>query len=262
MSCTRQKFVKQMQAWVGLNEGNGSHKKIVDIYNTIKPLPVGYKLKYTDEWCAGTVSAAAQECGATDIIPVECSCPRMVTKAKKMGIWVERDDYVPKPGDLVLYDWADSGKGDNKGDPDHVGAVEKVVGSTITVIEGNYSNSVKRRPLEVNGKNIRGFIAPKYDEDGSKTDKGTTDTGTNASTGSTNTGTSKKDLAFGVGDVVQFTGSKHYANANASTGPACKPGKAKVTAISKGAKHPYHLVRVNGAGSTVYGWVDADKVSK
>ncbi len=60
-----------------------------------------------------------------------------------------------------------------------------------------------------------------------------------------------------VGDVVTFTGSKHYTNANAATGPACKPGKAKVAALHPSGKHPVHLVRVSGGGSTVYGWVDA-----
>ena len=169
MSCTRSKYVAQMQAWVGLKESNGSHKKIIDIYNTINPLPVGYKLKYTDAWCAGTVSAAAQVCKATDIIPCECSCPRMITLAQKKGIWVENDAHVPKPGDIVLYDWDDSGNGDNKGGSDHVGVVEKVSGNSITVIEGNYSNAVKRRTLKVNGRYIRGYIVPKYDAEETKT---------------------------------------------------------------------------------------------
>ena len=64
--------------------------------------------------------------------------------------------------------------------------------------------------------------------------------------------------ALKVGDIVTFTGSKHYANANAASGPACKPGKAKITAIYQlgKSKHPYHLVNVSGGGSTVYGWVD------
>ena len=35
---------------------------------------------------------------------------------------------------------------------------------------------------------------------------------------------------------------------------------AKVTMISKGAKHPYHLVKESGGGSTVYGWVNAADV--
>jgi len=38
-------------------------------------------------------------------------------------------------------------------------------------------------------------------------------------------------------------------------------GRAKVTAISQGKKHPYHVVGEPG-GSNVYGWVDADKVKK
>lgn len=162
MGCTRKEFVAQMQSWVGLKESNGSHKKIIDIYNTIQPLPVGYKLKYTDAWCAGTVSAAAQVCNATDIVPCECSCPRMITLAQKMGIWIEADNHVPAPGDIILYDWDDSGVGDNRGGSDHVGVVEKISGSTVTVIEGNYSNSVKRRSLEVNGRYIRGYIVPKF----------------------------------------------------------------------------------------------------
>lgn len=67
-------------------------------------------------------------------------------------------------------------------------------------------------------------------------------------------------LAFAVGDVVRFTGNQHFTNAAASSGKACKPGPAKVTAISKGAKHPYHLIRESGGGSTVYGWVNAADV--
>lgn len=171
MSCTRKEFVAQMQAWVGLKESNGSHKKIIDIYNTIKPLPVGYKLKYTDAWCAGTVSAAAQVLNATDIIPCECSCPRMITLAQKMGIWVEADNYVPLPGDIPMYDWDDSGSGDNRGGADHVGVVEEISGNSFTVIEGNYSNSVKRRTMKVNGKYIRGYIVPKFDAEPAVVDK-------------------------------------------------------------------------------------------
>lgn len=60
-----------------------------------------------------------------------------------------------------------------------------------------------------------------------------------------------------VGDVVEFTGSKHYVSATTTSASSCKPGKAKVTAIAKGKAHPYHLIAVSGGGSTVYGWTDA-----
>ena len=165
MSCTRSEIVKQMQSWVGLKESDGSHKKIIDIYNTIKPLPVGYKMKYTDDWCAATVSAAVKACNALDIIPAECSCLRMLDLLKKKGIWEESDDHIPAPGDLIFYDWQDDGKGDNIGNPDHVGIVEKVSGDTIILIEGNYQNSVMRRHIRIGARYIRGFGVPKYAEE-------------------------------------------------------------------------------------------------
>lgn len=164
MGTTREKLINQAKTWIGCKESNGTHKPIIDTYNAHKPLARGYKVKYTDAWCATFVSACAIKCGATDIIPTECSCGKMISLLKGIGAWMETDSYKPKTGDLIFYDWDDSGKGENTGNPDHVGIVEKVVGSTITVIEGNYSNAVKRRTLAVNGKYIRGYGLPKYTE--------------------------------------------------------------------------------------------------
>lgn len=78
------------------------------------------------------------------------------------------------------------------------------------------------------------------------------------STGETTGGTA--DIK--IGDVVEFTGTKHYGtkhyvSSTAKTASSCKPGKAKVTALAKGKAHPYHLIAVSGGGSTVYGWTDA-----
>lgn len=162
MATTRKKFIAQAQAWVGSKESNGTHKPIIDTYNAHKPLARGYKVKYTDAWCATFVSACAIKCGATDIIPTECSCSKMITLLKNKGVWMETDSYTPNAGDLIFYDWDDSGKGENSGNPEHVGIVEKVSNGTITVIEGNYSNSVKRRTLKVNGKYIRGYGLPAF----------------------------------------------------------------------------------------------------
>lgn len=161
---SRTEVVKLAKSWIGKKESDGSHKLIIDIYNTIRPLPRGYKVKYTDAWCASTWSAIAQKLGYTDIMPVECSCVQLISKAKSMGIWVENDGYVPSPGDAVLYDWDDSGKGDDTGSPEHVGTVYKVFKDDgyFTVIEGNYKNAVKVRTVSINGKFIRGFITPKY----------------------------------------------------------------------------------------------------
>lgn len=163
MSTTREKIVAQARSWIGCKESDGSHKQIIDVYNADKPLPRGYKVSYTDAWCATFVTACAIKCGATDIIPKECSCNKMIELFKKLGCWVENDAHVPSPGDIMFYDWDDDGKGDNKGEVEHVGIVEKVSGNAITVIEGNYNNACKRRTLKVDGRYIRGYGVPKYD---------------------------------------------------------------------------------------------------
>lgn len=62
--------------------------------------------------------------------------------------------------------------------------------------------------------------------------------------------------SFNVGDVVHFSGSKHYTSASGTSGSSAKAGPAKITLISKGAKHPYHIVHTDNT-SNVYGWVDA-----
>jgi len=75
--------------------------------------------------------------------------------------------------------------------------------------------------------------------------------------------TDKGDAGLAVGTEVNFTGTRHYTSAyKTATGKACKPGKAKITAIAAGKVHPYHLVAISGKGSTVYGWVDAADVSE
>lgn len=158
-----QDIVEQAKHWLNYSEANGKFKEIIDVYNTINPLPRGYKLKYSDEWCAGFVSACSIKVGTTDILPCEVSCTKMIELFKSIDSWVENDDYVPKTGDIIFYDWDDTGVGENTSSPDHVGIVESVVGNKITVIEGNKNEVVARRIIYVNGRYIRGYGVPKYD---------------------------------------------------------------------------------------------------
>lgn len=176
----RQKLVNMAVSFIGCKEADGSHRQIIDIYNAHKPLAGGYAVKYTDSWCATFVSAMAIKCGLTDAIPTECGCERMIQLFKKLDAWQENDAYVPQSGDVIFYDWDDSGRGDNTGWSDHVGIVEKVSGSTITLIEGNLRNAVGRRTFKVNGRYIRGYGVPKYkgSSTGAETG-GSVSTGTN-----------------------------------------------------------------------------------
>lgn len=163
MAYYRKSIVDQAKSWLGSKESDGTHKKIIDVYNGHKPKARGYTVKYTDAWCATFVSACAIECGYTAIIPTECGCNQMIALFKKLGRWKENDAYRPSPGDIIFYDWNDRGIGDNTGASEHVGIVEKVNDNAVTVIEGNYDNSVKRRYLAVNARCIRGYGVPKYD---------------------------------------------------------------------------------------------------
>lgn len=157
----RQRVVDEAQKYLGVVEGTIGHKKIVDIYNSQRKLPRGYWLQYDDAWCAAFVSFIGIQLGISDVILPEVGCPDMIELYKDIGRWEERDDYVPQPGDLVMYDW-DGKSGENTGSPDHVGMVVSVNGKTITVIEGNYDNQVKLRPICVEYIKTRGFCLPDY----------------------------------------------------------------------------------------------------
>lgn len=158
----REKVVSIARGFLGCKESDGTHKKIIDIYNSHKPIARGYPMQYTDAWCACFVSAVGIQAGHTDIMPTECSCGKMIELYCKLGRWEENDAYTPEPGDVIFYDWEDDGAGDNLGAPNHVGIVASVSGSIIKVIEGNKNNAVEYRDISVNGKFIRGYGLPDY----------------------------------------------------------------------------------------------------
>ena len=86
----------------------------------------------------------------------------MIRLYQDIGRWVEDDAYVPSPGDVIFYDWQDTGYGDNVGQPDHVGIVVACTDGMMTIIEGNCDNAVKLRQIAVNARFIRGYGCPDY----------------------------------------------------------------------------------------------------
>lgn len=161
---SRQAVVALANSWLGKSEANGGYREIIDIYNSQQSFPRSVKMQYNWPWCACTWSAIAIKLGYTAIMPVEISCNYLIQAAKRMGCWVENDGYTPQPGDAILYDWQDNGSGDNIGTPDHIGTVVEVNKNTgyMVVVEGNYSNAVKKRTIALDGRYIRGFITPRY----------------------------------------------------------------------------------------------------
>lgn len=228
MSKYASKVVEQAKAWIGRKESDNSHREIIDVYNSHKPLARGYKVKYTDAWCSTFVSAVAIKLGYTDIIPTECGCEKHVQLFKNIGSWIENENRVPKAGDIIFYDWEDNGAGDNKGNSDHVGIVEKVEGNTITVIEGNLNNSVARRILQVNGKYIRGYGVPKYNEE-----KTTTNTTKPADTSSKSVKAKEPAKSFASVLAGEY---KVTANSGLNVRDGAGTNKSILVAIPKGTK--------------------------
>ena len=159
-----QDIINTMAGWIGKSMAKQTHRDIIDIYNNHKPLAVGYKVKYTDDYCDTTLSAAFIKNNAVDLIGgTECGVERHIQLFKKAGIWEQNGSVTPAPGWIITYNW-DDGTQPNDGFADHIGIVEKVEGNTITTIEGNTGNGgvVARKTLQVANGNIRGYAKPKY----------------------------------------------------------------------------------------------------
>lgn len=134
--------------YVGVKEGTTAHHAIIDFYNNnIRPLPRGYKVKYTDAWCATFASVIMKMGGAVNA-PFECSVARMTVKAD----YHKQISKVPHVGDFVIYDW------NNNGTLDHVGIIDTISGNTLKVIEGNYNHAVKIRTIKADSPEIECYI--------------------------------------------------------------------------------------------------------
>jgi hypothetical protein len=137
--------------YLGTKAGDSKHHAIIDGYNKhCLPLPRGYKVKYTDPWCATFVSYILY-LGKAKNPPYECSVYYMMEKARKNKQIVKN----PKVNDVIIYDWL------NNGSVDHVGIIYKIVGNTLYVVEGNKSNSVSTRIINKKSPLIECYIRVK-----------------------------------------------------------------------------------------------------
>ena len=164
MAITASDAIKVMKDWIGTDK-----RKIIDLYNSHKPLARGYAVRYNDAWCDTTISACFIKLNAVDLIGgTECGVEKHIALFKKKGIWNEDGTITPKPGDIICYNWDDSTQ-PNDGVADHIGLVEAVNAREVSVIEGNYNDAVRRRVIPIGWGYIRGYASPKYAAEGKST---------------------------------------------------------------------------------------------
>lgn len=169
MGISAKQIIDIMAGWVGLNRSNGTHKPIIEAYNSyIRSHPGSgrsYTLSMKDDYCDAAISAAFIKCNAVELIGgVECGVEEHINIFKKKGIWNEDGTITPKPGDIICYNWDDSTQ-PNNGYADHIGIVERVDESnkTMVVIEGNTNGGkVGRHTIPFGYGYIRGFACPEY----------------------------------------------------------------------------------------------------
>ena len=149
------------QSYLGVEMGSAEHKKIVDAYNSVNPKPVGYTVKYSDDWCDVFVTTVFQQAGLSSLIGRECGVQRHIGIMQQKGIW--QGKVLPKAGDVITFDW------DGGGFADHIGIVESVKDGVVTTIEGNsspYASSgntkVNRKTYNWNASYIKGYARPNY----------------------------------------------------------------------------------------------------
>lgn len=132
-----EKLISIARKELGTKEPTGDDKYL-KWYNKV----TGYTVPMNTPWCAVFVSWCM--CKVFKQFKPFASCTWMMTELRNQGrIATRRENAMKvKPGQLVFYDW------DGSGDCDHVGIVESIkYGTTLHVIEGNYSDSVKIRTI-------------------------------------------------------------------------------------------------------------------
>lgn len=151
---TAQQLLDEARKYLGVREGSAHFTAIINDYNKVSPLPRGYRVKPTDDWCDIFVTVISDRVGASDLIGRECGVQRHVDIFKDKGIW--RGRIFPKAGDIVIFDW------DNNGWSDHIGFVESISDNKITTIEGNTRESVGRNTFHWSDSRIVGYARPHY----------------------------------------------------------------------------------------------------
>ena len=159
----RDRVLRAAASLVGVRGGTAAHHQLVNDYNSVKPLPVGYAVKTTDDWCDIFVTTVFQREGLSGLIGRECGVERHIQIFKRLGIWNENGASTPKAGDIITFNW-DQDYQSNDGWADHIGIVERVENGLIHTIEGNSGavGTVKRNVYRIGHGNIRGFATPRY----------------------------------------------------------------------------------------------------
>ena len=138
MKTKREQFVEVARAEIGTTEGPKNNETKYGKFT-------GHDLQ---PWCGSFVMWVANQVKAK--IPNVVYTPAGVESFKGIGGWSNAETAIPKPGDIVFFDFVE-----DKMPVEHVGIVLEDNGDgTITTIEGNTSPDVKPLGSQANGGEV------------------------------------------------------------------------------------------------------------
>ena len=150
----RDKVLFVCEREIGIGEPTGDDKYI-SWFN--KNVLKTWSFAMNVAWCSIFVTYAGVMAGLTKKeMPLTASCDEGMNWFKNRKQWKDAlaygGIYTPKKGDVVYYSSTR-----NRNDSTHVGWVESCDGTLMTVIEGNYSDKVKRRTIYLSDDYILGY---------------------------------------------------------------------------------------------------------
>ena len=97
-------------------------------------------------------------CCFAGIIPKSVACINGVNWFKDRGLWKDKsENYIPKEGDIIFFDWEDDGS------VDHVGIVIKVKNNEVYTVEGNsIDDKCRQLVYNIDSNVIFGYGVPNY----------------------------------------------------------------------------------------------------
>lgn len=262
MGVTASQIINIMRGWIGKSRSAGTHKDIIDLYNSYTPRARGYKVTYTDAYCDTTVSAAFIKAGDVSIIGgTECGVQNHIELFKKAGIWEEDGTITPKAGYIICFNW-DDGTQPNDGYADHIGIVESVSNGKITCIEGNMSGGiVGRRTISVGWGYIRGYAKPKYAAETSSSTSSSTNTTTSNTASSSGTTLNKTVKWNGVVTASELN-VRTYAGTSNKTVSFSPLKKNAVVGVCDSVKDSSGVVWYYIKYNNKYGFVSSKYITK
>lgn len=151
-------------AEIGTYEWNGTLNKLIEVYNSHEPLT--RNVKYRPEiggWCGLFVSDMFILNGMSDLIVTEVGAYEFMSNAKARSEWQPRGNYIPKPGDIIVYAYQMTKDG-KPYTQYHVGIVTNADATVVYTTEGNVQNRVLMKATKPNDKTILGYWAVPYDK--------------------------------------------------------------------------------------------------